>query len=58
MPYLYMFQLFSSTYGYKEYIYNNKKELLEFAYFRTNLATYLFNNAELISNRLLENLND
>ena len=58
MPCLYMFQLFSSTYGYKEYIYNNKKELLEFVYFRANLATYLFNNAELISNRLLENLND
>lgn len=58
MPYLYMFQLLSSTYGYKEYIYNNKKDLLEFAYFRTNLATYLFNNAELISNRLLENLNN
>lgn len=58
MPYLYMFQLLSSTYGYKEYIYNNKKGLLEFAYFRANLATYLFNNAELISNRLLENLNN
>ena len=58
MPYLYMFQLLSSTYGYKEYIYNNKKDLLEFACFRTNLATYLFNNAELISNRLLENLNN
>ena len=57
MSYIYLIQLLSSTYGYKEYINNNENiELLEFAYFRTNICKYLFNNAENISNRLLKSL--
>ena len=57
MSYIYLVQLLSSTYGYKEYINNNKNiDLLEFAYFRTNLCRYLFKNTENITNRLLENI--
>lgn len=57
MSYIYLIQLLSSTYGYKEYINNNENiELLEFAHFRTNICKYLFNNAENISTRLLENI--
>ena len=55
MSYIYLIQLLSSTYGYKEYINNNENiELLEFAHFRTNICKYLFNNSENISNRLLK----
>ena len=55
MSYIYLIQLLSSTYGYKEYINNNENiELLKFAHFRTNICKYLFNNAENISNRLLK----
>ena len=57
MSYIYLIQLLSSTYGYKEYINNNENiELLEFAYFRTNICKYLFNNAENISNILLKSI--
>lgn len=57
MSYIYLIQLLSSTYGYKEYINNNENiELLEFVYFRTNICKYLFNNAEKISNRLLKSI--
>ena len=55
MSYIYLIQLLSSTYGYKEYINNNVNvDLLKFGYFRTNICKYLFNNAENISNRLLK----
>lgn len=55
MPYLYMVQLLTSTFGYKQYILDNtKKSLLDFAYFRTKLCKFLYNNSELISNRLQE----
>ena len=55
MPYIYIFQLVSSTFGYKQY--NNdftKTSLLDFAFFRTNLCNYLFDNLELISTELLK----
>ena len=53
MPYLYLVQLLGSTFGYKQYIKDNSKtELLEFALFRTRLCKYLFENAEIISKRL------
>ena len=55
MPYLYMVQLLTSTFGYKQYILDNtKKTLLDFAFFRTKLCKFLYNNSELISNRLQE----
>ncbi len=57
MSYIYLIQLLGSTYGYKEYINNNENiELLEFAYFRTNICKYLFKNAENISNRLIKSI--
>lgn len=57
MSYLYLIQLLTSTYGYKQYIEDNSKiDLLEFAYFRTNLCKYLFNNRDIISNTLLKEI--
>lgn len=59
MAYLYLVQLLTSTFGYKQYIADNsKKNLLDFAYFRTNLCKYLFENAEKIANSLIEELLD
>ncbi len=53
MPYLYLVQLLSSTFGYKQYLNDsNKTSLLEFAYFRTNLCKYLYKNANIISELL------
>lgn len=55
MPYIYLFQLASSTFGYKQYNSDySKTGLLEFALFRTNLCNYLFENLDQISNALLE----
>ena len=55
MSYLYLIQLLTSTFGYKQYIEDNSKtSLLEFAYFRTNLCKYLFNNSEQITDALEE----
>lgn len=57
MPYIYIFQLVGSTFGYKQYNSDySKTGLLEFALFRTKLCNYLFNNLEVISRELL-NLN-
>lgn len=50
---IYLIQLVSSVYGYKEY--NNdytNKELLNFAFFRTKLCTYLYENLDKISKEL------
>lgn len=52
MPYLYLIQILNSTFGYKQYIYSNDIKLLNFAFFRTNLCRYLFNNSKLIVDRL------
>lgn len=54
MPYVYLVQILRSSYGYKQYINSGNKELLNFGYYRTNIARYLFENAEEISNRLLK----
>lgn len=55
MPYIYIFQLVSSTFGYKQYNNNYSKiNLLEFAFFRTNLCIYLYDNLEIISKELLK----
>ena len=60
MSYLYLVQLLSSTFGYKQYItVNSKKELLEFAYFRTKLCKNLYENADKITKALIgELIND
>lgn len=55
MSYLYLVQLLSSTFGYKQYIADNSKtSLLDFAFFRTKLCKFLFENAEIIANALIE----
>ena len=49
-PHIYLIQLVSSVFGYKNY--NNdysQKELLNFAFFRTKLCKYLYENLEKIS---------
>lgn len=57
MTYLYLIQLLTSTYGYKQFIEDNSKTyLLEFAYFRTRLCRFLFENVEKISDTLIENI--
>ena len=57
MSYLYLIQLLVSTFGYKQYIADNSKtSLLDFAYFRTKLCKFLFENAEKIANTLIEEL--
>ena len=39
MPYLYLVQLLSSTFGYKQYIADNlKTDLLDFSFFRTRMC--------------------
>lgn len=55
MPYIYLFQLVGSTFGYKQYNSDySKTDLLEFAFFRTNLCNYLFDNSEVISKTLMK----
>lgn len=53
MPYLYMIQLLNSSYGYKQYLKNSNKDLLEFGFLRTNICRYLYKNATIISDRLI-----
>lgn len=55
--YLYLLQLASSPYGYKEYNDDYaQKNLLDFAFFRTDLCKILYENLENISLRLIENI--
>lgn len=57
LPYVYLIQLARSTFGYSEYFkenIKNKEELLEFAFYRTNICRDLYIKANEISNKLLE----
>lgn len=54
MSIIYLIQILCSTFGYKQYIENKNEKLLDFAFFRTNLARYLFNNIEKINKKLKE----
>lgn len=56
MPYLYYYHLVRSRFGYREYILSNqsnKEELLEFAFWRTNMCRWLDKNVELLSQELM-----
>ncbi len=56
MPYLYLFQLTQSSYGYKEYLITkteNKDALLDFAFWRTNICRELYKRATEISDALI-----
>lgn len=54
MPYVYLYQLGRSRYGYKEYMTNaeNREELLRFAFWRTNVCRMLLNKSDEISTKL------
>ena len=56
MPYIYLYQLGRSRYGYKEYMLNveNKDALLEFAFWRTDICRMLIHKADEISQMLIE----
>ena len=54
LPYIYLIQLLSSTYGYKQYLQTNNLAMLEFGKERTNICRYLMKNKEIISKRLSE----
>ena len=52
LPYVYLVQVLSSTYGYKEYLKNGNLDLLQFGKERTNICRYLSENAKKISETL------
>lgn len=54
MPYVYLYQLARSRYGYKEYMMNaeNKEELLRFAFWRTDVCRMLLDRADAVSEKL------
>ena len=55
LPYIYMIQLARSPFGYEEHFkedVKNKQELLEFAFYRTNICRNLYQNAYQISAKL------
>ena len=56
---IYLIQIVSSPFGYKQYNDNYEKTgLLEFALFRTNLCRYLYKNADEISSRLQKEISN
>ena len=57
MPYVYLFQLGRSVYGFKEYLQTktrNKDKLLEFAFWRTDICHQISERVEEISQALVE----
>ena len=54
MPYVYLYQLARSRYGYKEYMMNveNKEELLKFACWRTDVCRMLLDRSDTVSEML------
>ena len=61
MPYVYLFQLARSKYGYPQYLKSDsedKEGLLQFAFWRTKMCREVEAKAETISNALLRLLED
>ena len=59
MPYVYVFQLLRSTYGYKEYLQTaseDREELISFAFWRTKMCKEVLENADKIVLRLTNEL--
>ena len=57
MPYVYLFQLARSKYGYPQYLNSDSEDregLLQFAFWRTKMCREVEKNAEVISNHLLK----
>lgn len=66
MPYFYLYSLLRSTFGYKSYIEKRKNNIavnekdwnaLEFAFWRTSMCKWLFDNADELSFKLKSMLN-
>ena len=58
MPYIYLFQLAQSSYGYKEYLVTkseNREALLDFAFWRTDICREIYQKAKAISEALVGN---
>ncbi len=60
LPYVYLIQLARSAYGYEQYFEDvkNKNELLDFAFYRTNICRSLYKKAKEISNKLLNGVKE
>jgi len=57
MPYVYLFQLARSKYGYPQYLNSDSEDrngLLQFAFWRTQICKEVESKAEAISNELLK----
>lgn len=54
LPYIYLIQILSSTYGYKQYFNTADLNMLEFGKERTNICRYLMKNKEQILKNLLK----
>lgn len=57
LPYVYLIQLARSTFGYSEYFkenVKNKEDLLNFAFYRTDICRDLYKKKDEISSKLLE----
>lgn len=53
--YLYLIQMLGSVYGYKQYNENfNNEDILNFAFFRTNMCRYIFDNIKNIQDDLIK----
>ncbi len=56
MPYVYLLQLLKSPFGYSEYVIDkseNRKELIKFAFWRTEMCKWLAANAQELSKSLV-----
>lgn len=53
MPYIYLIFLIKSTYGYEEFLNTDNFRVLKNGKRRTNIARYLYKNASIISERLV-----
>lgn len=59
MPYIYLFQLAQSSYGYKEYLITkteNKEALLDFGFWRTDICREIYQKASEISSVLMQEM--
>lgn len=56
MPYIYLVQILTSTFGYKQYFENKNSSIISFGFFRTKLAKYLYEYSEIIVTKLKEEL--
>ena len=57
MPYLFLLQLSTSLYGYKQFFAKTaNKDLIKYAQLRTNISKYLLKNAEMLVNALQKNI--